>query len=96
MWILIKQDSMVGVGADEFWRGRDEQNWFEEKKMIGIMKVRKFYPTLMHTIYDLQNKIIIKMFNFDLLKDSIVLSKDIITHLMSKCVIHHIIWRDMN
>lgn len=25
-WILIKQDGMVGVGAEEFWRERDEQN----------------------------------------------------------------------
>ena len=34
------------------------------------MKGRKFYPILIHKIYDLQNKIIIKMFNFDLIRDS--------------------------
>jgi len=59
--------------------------------MIGIMKVGKFYPILMHKIYDLQNKIIIKMFNFDLIKNSFAISRDIMTHLMSKCAIHHII-----
>jgi len=63
----------------------------KKKKMIGIMKLEKFYPILMHKIYGLQNKIIIKMYNFDLIKDSIAISKDIMTHLMSKCAIHHII-----
>jgi len=43
----------------------------------------------MHKLYDLQNKIIIKMFNFDLFGDSIAISKDIMTHRMSKCAIHH-------
>jgi len=62
-----------------------------EKKMIGIVKNGKFYPILMYKIYDLQNKIIIKMFNFDLIRDSIAISKDIMIHLMSKCTIHHII-----
>jgi len=62
-----------------------------EKKMIGIMKVGKFYLILMHKIYDLQNKIIIKMFNFDLIKDSIAISEDTITHFMGKCTMHHII-----
>jgi len=33
------------------------------------MKVGTFYPVLMQKIYDLQNKIIIKMFNFDLVND---------------------------
>ena len=31
------------------------------------------------------------MFNFDLIRDTIVVSKDIMTHLMGKCAIHHII-----
>ena len=30
-WILIKQDDMVCVGADEFWRESDEQNWYGKK-----------------------------------------------------------------
>jgi len=29
---LIKQDGMVGVGADEFWRERDEQNRSGKKR----------------------------------------------------------------
>jgi len=29
-WILIKQDGMVGVGVDDFWRERDEQNRSEK------------------------------------------------------------------
>jgi hypothetical protein len=68
----------------------------QEKNMIGIMKVGKFCPILMHKIYDLQNKIIIKMFNFDLTRDSIAISKDIMIHLMSKCAIYHIIWHCMD
>jgi len=62
-----------------------------KKMMIGIMEVGKFYPILMHKIYDLQNKIIIKMFNFHLMRDSIAISKDIMTYLISKCAIHQII-----
>jgi len=45
----------------------------------------------MHKLYDLQNIIIIIMFNFDLIRDSIAISKDIRTHIMCKCAIHHII-----
>jgi len=55
------------------------------------MKVEKFYQILMHKIYDLQNKIIIKKFNFDLIMDSIAINKDIMTLLMNKCAIHRII-----
>jgi len=29
---LIKQDGMVGVGADEFWRQIDEQNRSGKKR----------------------------------------------------------------
>jgi len=54
-----------------------------KKKMIRIMKVEKFYPILMHKIYDLQNKIIIKIFNFDLMIDSITI-KNITTILYNK------------
>ena len=59
--------------------------------MIGIMNVGKFYQILMHKIYDLQNKIIIKKFDFDLIMDSIAINKDIMTLLMNKCAIHRII-----
>jgi len=31
------------------------------------------------------------MFNFDLMRDTIAISKDIMTHVMGKCPIHHII-----
>jgi len=31
------------------------------------------------------------MFNFDLIRDKIAISKDIMTHLMSKCAMHLII-----
>ena len=31
------------------------------------------------------------MFNFDLIRDAMPISKDIITHLMDKCTLHHII-----
>ena len=86
---MIKQDGMVVVGADDF--GEKWMNKIDlDKKMIGIMKVGMFYPILMHKIYYLQNKMIIKMFNFDLIKDSIAINKDIMTRLMSKCAIHHI------
>jgi len=68
-------------------------NKIDLMKMIGIMKVKKFYQflVLMQKIYDLQNKIMIKMFNFDLIRDSIAISKDIMIHLMDKCAMHHII-----
>jgi len=36
------------------------------------------------------------MFNFDLIGDTIAISKYIMTHFMDKCAIHHIIRRDMN
>jgi len=36
------------------------------------------------------------MFNFDLIRDTVAISKDIMTHLMGKCAIHYIIWSDMN
>jgi len=31
------------------------------------------------------------MFNFDLIRDTIAKGKDIMTHLIEKCAIHHII-----
>jgi len=31
------------------------------------------------------------MFNFDLIRDTIAISKDIMSHLMGKCAIHHIV-----
>jgi len=31
------------------------------------------------------------MFSFDLIRDTITISKDIMTHFMDKCTIHHII-----
>ena len=68
-------------------------NKIDLMKMIVIMKVKTFYQflVLMQKIYDLQNKTMIKMFNFDLIRDSIAISKDIMTHLMDKCAMHHII-----
>jgi hypothetical protein len=36
------------------------------------------------------------MFNLDLIRDTIARSKDMMTHLMGKCAIHHIVWRDMD
>ena len=39
----------------------------------------------------LKNKIITKIFNFDLIRDTIVLSKNIVTHRINKCAIHRII-----
>jgi len=32
------------------------------------------------------------MFNFDLMKDTIAISKNIVVHRMNKCTIHNIIW----
>jgi len=31
------------------------------------------------------------MFNFDLIRDTIAINKDIMTHLIEKCAMHHII-----
>jgi len=31
------------------------------------------------------------MFNFNLIRDAIAINKDIMTHLIGKCAIHHII-----
>jgi len=36
------------------------------------------------------------MFIFDLIRDTIAISKDTMAHLMGKCTIHHIICRDMD
>jgi len=69
--------------------GVKEMNKFDlMKKMKGMNKFNLvFYLISMHKLYDLRNKLIIKMFNFDLIRGSIAISKDIMTHFIDKCAV---------
>ena len=69
--------------------GVKEMNKFDlMKKMKGMNKFNLvFYLISMHKLYDLRNKLIIKMFNFDLIRGSIGISKDIMTYFIGKCAI---------
>jgi hypothetical protein len=87
------KDEQIQTSANERDSKGTKMNIFGLLLMKGIRKEHILFQ--MHKLYDLQNKIIIiliiKMFNLDLNRDSIPISKDIMKHLIGKCAIHHII-----